>query len=306
MSTAHEHYVVEELADGVHAALHKPGGAAICNSGIVDLGGGGLVFDTGLTRRSARELVAVATERLGRAPSVAANSHWHLDHSLGNSEFASRPIWGTRRTREILLEMHDTLSRELRRDALERDLKALESRRAGMRAGPPLDDLEFTILIQRSLLEDANRTDFPPPTETFESRVDLPGSRRAQLVTFGSGHTEADALLYLPREKVVFAGDLVCLGIEPSMGSGDPEHWLTVLDQVEAIGAERVVPGHGPVSPIASLQETREYVSGVMEAARNPKGTPLPAAIRKWEGSVSLESNLEFARSRVARPAGGN
>ena len=169
-----------------------------------------------------------------------------------------------------------------------------------MRTDGARDDLEFILQINRALLSSAGRVRFAPPDHTFETRLALPGSRGAELVSFGSGHTEADAILHLPRDRVVFAGDLVVLGVQPSLGSGDPERWLGVLDQIERLGAERIVPGHGPVTTPAGMQEIRDYVGGVLEAAGASPQATLPAALRRWESSLSLEENLKFTRGWIA------
>ncbi|HTT46111.1 MAG TPA: MBL fold metallo-hydrolase [Thermoplasmata archaeon] len=295
------HYRFEELSDGVYAAIARPDGYAICNSGLVDLGDGRLVFDTGLTPDSAVELRAQATRILGGAPSVAVSSHRHLDHIVGNSEFATAPIWGTRRTREILLETKDRLLAEVSRESLEKEVSELEGLEATMTTDDQRSDLAFNLLLDRALLSCAGRITIVPPDHTFDTRLPLPGSRTAELVSLGSGHTEADAFLFLPEEKLLFAGDLVVLGVQPSLGSSDPEHWITVLDQLEGFGAERIVPGHGDVATVEGIRETRDYLSGVLEAARAPRGAPLPTEIRRWEGSVTLESNLAYARAWVAR-----
>ena len=50
------HFWLERLADGVYAAIHAEGGAAISNAGIVDLGGRTLVYDTFLTPQAAADL----------------------------------------------------------------------------------------------------------------------------------------------------------------------------------------------------------------------------------------------------------
>jgi len=290
------HYTFEDLGDGIYAALARPDGFAICNSGVVDLEDAGVVFDTSLTPESARDLRTASETLLHRPPSLAVNSHWHLDHALGNSEFPSVPIWGTRRAREVLLETRDQLSAEIQRAQLEKDIHELEARRPEMRSPAALADLEFILQINRALLASAESLRLVPPNETFESRVALPGTRSAELVSFGSGHTQADAVMVLPRERIVLAGDLVVVGVQPSMGSGDPEHWLTVLDEIERMTPERILPGHGPVTSTDGLEETREYVSGVLRAAAAPAGSVLPAAIRRWEGSLSLEENVKFTR----------
>jgi len=295
------HYQFEELSEGVHAAIARPDGYAVCNSGLVDLGGGRLVFDTGLTPDSAAELRVEATRILRGPPSVTVSSHRHLDHVIGNSEFATAPIWGTRRTREVMLETKDRLLAEVSREAIEKEISELEGLEGKMTTDDQRSDLAFNLRLDRALLSCAGRITIVPPDHTFDTRLPLPGARKAELVSLGSGHTEADAFLFLPGERLLFAGDLVVLGVQPSLGSGDPEHWIAVLDQLERFGAERIVPGHGGVTNVEGIRETRDYVSGVLKAARAPRGTPLPAGIRRWEGSVTLESNLAFTRDWVAR-----
>ncbi|MGB7125014.1 MAG: MBL fold metallo-hydrolase [Thermoplasmata archaeon] len=299
-ASEYRHYAVESVDDGIHAAIARPDGYAVCNSGLVDLGEAALVFDTSLTPESARELRVAVERTLGRPPSLAVNSHWHLDHSLGNREFSTVPIWATRRTREIALENREALTAELTREAIQRDLQALEGRRGEMHSEGSLFDIEFYLQIHRALLSAAGDLRITPADRTFETRLDLPGPRGAQLVSFGSGHTEADAVLFLPHERVLFAGDLVVAGVQPSMGSGDPEHWLVVLDEVERLGAEQIVPGHGPTRGTDALEEIRGYLSGILEAATARVGAPLPVALRRWEGSLSFEENLRFARDWLA------
>lgn len=294
------HYQFEELGEGIRAAIARREGFSICNSGVVDLGDGSLVFDTGLTPESAEDLRDHATRFLGRTPSMAVTSHRHADHCFGNSVFSTIPIWGTRRTREILLETGDTLMAEIRRESLEKDIAELESHRAEMRSEASRDDLEFILQISRALLGSVGRLKVVPPNQTFDSKVTLPGPRGAELVSLGSGHTEADAFLLLPHEKVLFAGDLVVMGVQPSMGNGDPQHWIEELDEIERIGPEQVVPGHGPVTTAEGIRETRDYLSGILEAARSPPESSLPPALRRWDGSLSLTSNLTWAREWVA------
>ena len=298
------HYRFEELSEGVHAALARPDGDAICNSGLVDLGDGRLLFDTGLTPGSAADLWAHASHILGRAPSVVANSHRHLDHFLGNCGLPKVPIWSTRRTREILLETQGDLLAELTREALEKEMAEMEKYRAGARTEALRSDLEFNLRMDGALLASLHDLKVVPPDQEFDARLHLPGARAAELDSLGSGHTESDAFLFLPHEKLLFAADLVVLGVQPSMGSSDPEHWVEVLDELERFGAERIVPGHGPVTSVEGIRETRGYIAGMLSAARASKNAPTPAGVRRWEGSVSFDSNLAYTRNWVSRRDG--
>jgi cyclase len=295
------HYAFQELADGLWAGVAVRGGQAVSNAGVLDLGGEVLVFDPGLTRTSARDLIALSELRLKRAPSIAANSHWHLDHSLGNQAFEGLPIWATRRTREIMLERQDETRAELSREALEKDVRELTA----MRDSAPNDgarrDAELFLGMNLAILESLDGLRVVLPNRSFDTRLHLPGGRGAQLISFGSGHTEADALLFVPEERLLYTGDLACVGLQPSLGSGDPEHWLTVLDEMERLGAERIVPGHGPVSGPDGARETRDYVSAVLEAARAPETATLPVALRTWEGSLGLKTNVHYTRKWLQR-----
>ncbi|MCI4369028.1 MAG: MBL fold metallo-hydrolase, partial [Thermoplasmata archaeon] len=190
LSRSH-HYRFEEIEDGVHAGIARREGDAICNSGLVDLGDSTLVFDTGLSPRSADELVSEVARQFGHPKSLVANSHWHLDHTLGNPRFPGVPIFGTRRTREILLEKHDALMAELTREGIEKDLRALEARQQTNLSEGARTDVELYLRINRSLLADLGQLRLVPPDHPFETRLELPGSRPAELLSFGSGHTEA-------------------------------------------------------------------------------------------------------------------
>jgi cyclase len=52
---------------------------------------------------------------------------------------------------------------------------------------------------------------------TFEQRLTLHSSRRrAELITYGGGHTSSDALLQLPDHRVALIGDLLFVGSHPA------------------------------------------------------------------------------------------
>ncbi|MCW8803897.1 MAG: hypothetical protein OQK57_05815, partial [Ignavibacteriaceae bacterium] len=59
------HFTIEMLEEGVYAVIHKTGGYAICNSGIVDLGDETLVFDCFISPEAARDLKKAAEELTG-------------------------------------------------------------------------------------------------------------------------------------------------------------------------------------------------------------------------------------------------
>lgn len=297
-----EHYSIERLTDGVYFGRARPQGTALSNSGVVDLGGSTLIFDTSLTLRSAREIRELSRTLTGRAPTLSVNSHWHLDHVLGNQVFAEGPIYATRRSLELLLEKRADLEQELTREQLTADLRELEGQRAatGSEAGRRMYDA--TLRIHRALLQESTELRLTLPTNGFEHELRLPGGHDARLLTFGAGHTESDAMLFLASERILFAGDLVVAGTHPNLTSGDPEHWLTVLDRIEALRPERIVTGHGPCGSADLVGTMRDYLSTVIELARGSAEPELPERFRTFSETDQFADNVAYVRARRPSP----
>lgn len=101
------------------------------------------------------------------------------------------------------------------------------------------------------------------------------GGVRFVLQPVGPSHTPEDMVVYMPSERVLFAGDLVFRSRIPFVGQADSGHWIKALDTLLTFDASVVVPGHGPLSGEArkDMQLTRDYLvflrSAMGEAAKN-------------------------------------
>jgi cyclase len=88
---------------------------------------------------------------------------------------------------------------------------------------------------------------YQPPTLTFTDQLDIDlGNREVQVKHLGRGNTPGDAIVYLPREKILVAGDLLVHPI-PYTYDGYPAEWIQTLQKMAQLDAEIIVPGHGPV-----------------------------------------------------------
>ena len=78
----------------------------------------------------------------------------------------------------------------------------------------------------------------------------------------GPSHTPEDLVIYVPQDKVLFAGDLVFRSRIPYVGQADSRHWISALDKLLVFDAQTIVPGHGPLSHEArkDMQLTRDYL----------------------------------------------
>lgn len=78
----------------------------------------------------------------------------------------------------------------------------------------------------------------------------------------GPAHTPEDVVVYVPQQRVLFAGDLVFRQRIPFVGQANSRQWIRALDALLAFDAQVVVPGHGPMSQQAraDMQLTRDYL----------------------------------------------
>ena len=120
------------------------------------------------------------------------------------------------------------------------------------------------------------QTRLVPADEWIDSDQTLTvGGMRFLLRHVGPSHTPEDLVVYLPQEKVLFAGDLVFRSRIPFVGQADSGHWIQALDVLLGYDATTIVPGHGPLSSEArkDMELTRDYLaylrSAMGEAARN-------------------------------------
>ena len=125
------------------------------------------------------------------------------------------------------------------------------------------------------------------PTDTFDDEVmtlDL-GNRLVELRFLGRGHTSGDLVVWLPEERICFAGDLVEAKAAPYMGDAHIDDWRgATLDRVAELNAEQTVGGRGPVVRGAAvgqaIDDTRAFLTAVLEGTREVRdggGTPREA-----------------------------
>jgi len=84
----------------------------------------------------------------------------------------------------------------------------------------------------------------------------------------GPAHAPEDLMVYVPSEKVLFAGDLVFRGRIPFVGNADSRGWISALDEIEKLKPQIVIPGHGAYStkPSEDIAFTRNYLNYLRES----------------------------------------
>lgn len=99
------------------------------------------------------------------------------------------------------------------------------------------------------------------------------GKTEVRLLQLGRGHTKGDTVAWLPREGVLFSGDLVEYGATPYTGDAYLRDWPATLDRIAALKPRALVPGRGdalttPKAVEDALSGTRAFVTTMYESVR--------------------------------------
>lgn len=287
---------LHRVADHCYAWLEPPGGWGLSNSGVVRAGDEVLVIDTQNDMRMARAMRAALDQCFGSrdpAHTTIVNTHHDLDHWTGNGVFDAGRIIATD---AAVKEMRSTPDPDSLPDLVEPDTAA------GAWARGQAETFDFTAWTRVE------------PNESFAgSRTISLGDIAVHLVEVGPAHTPGDAIVHVPHDGVVFAGDII-------FHRTTPISWASISGQIQAcetilaLAPDVVVPGHGSVTDQEGVREVRDYFSLVQDHARRSQaaGIPLEAAYqdidlgpyRNWAHASRVYANLACAYAEAeGRPS---
>jgi cyclase len=238
----------EEVSDGVYAYIQPDGSWYINNTGFLVGGGGVISIDSCATQRRTRALLAAVASVTDLPVRTLINTHHHGDHTYGNYLFGGATIVAHERCRDGVLA-------------------------SGLPANLGVwTDVDWGI------------PELAPPFLTYADAVTVwSGDLKCDVRYVGMpAHTTNDSLIWLPERSVLFAGDLAFSGGTPFLLMGSVEGAIEVLERVvRPLGALTIVPGHGPVSGPAVIDEMLGYLRFVLDVARRGMAaglSPLDAA----------------------------
>ena len=264
---------LQEVGDGVFAYVQPDGSWWINNTGFLTGPQGVISIDacsTAARTRAYQQAIATVTPAPVRA---VVNTHHHGDHTFGNCLFPGAAIVAQERARAEAIAF-----------------------------GPPRE-LPFWDHPDWGDLE------LDPPFITFTDEIALhAGDLRAQVVYVGTpAHTTNDSIVWIPERSVLFCGDLIFNGGTPFLLMGSVAGAVEVLEQVLVpLGAQTIVPGHGPVfSGPEPIEATLDYLGFVLGLARRTVEaglSPLEAArdtdlgrFAGWSDAERIVGNLHRA-----------
>ena len=251
---------MQQVSDECFAVLNDKNRVCDANSGLINLGGG-LVIDTQSDLAHARRMIELFSRVWLRMPRYVVNTHEDGDHVWGNQLFSGAEIIAQRTVRERMPHVADP--RETRKLLAGADRFLTRLVLGAVHPG--------ALAIARQLEQDYDfrGIELTLPTTVFDERhvLDLDGTQ-VQLIHVGPCHQSGDTLVYVPDQRVLFAGDVVFRECTPMGWSGSYAKWLKALDLIIALDPDVIVPGHGPVCGLEGAMEMKAYLDYVYAESR--------------------------------------
>jgi glyoxylase-like metal-dependent hydrolase (beta-lactamase superfamily II) len=261
-------YELRKLAENVYVFVqpaliwHSTAGVIVRDRDVV-------VVDSLTNEAMTRSLIEEIRNITDNPVRLLINTHSHADHVYTNHLFPSATavcsLRGREKTREFQLQqvLHDESFARLFPDM---DF-------SGGRY--TLQDMSFTGVLSLYRNE-----------------------REIRLIDLGPGHSESDVVVHLPREGIVFCGDLFMNGLPPLPSEGHATATIANMGMLEGLGAETYVAGHGNPGTRMDIAEQRTLLESLVRQSRQcfEQGLSYDEAMETFDGA---HLPVEFARPAV-------
>ena len=278
-SQAAQQRTITKLAEGVYFIQHKNAPDHFTESNTVVIIGdkGVLVVDSCYLPSSAREDIAQIRKWTDKPVRYLLNTHWHNDHTQGNASYAEAfpgisIIAQTETAKLIPIRVTAYVAEyPTRIERFQREIDTGKDPGGRQLSGAEIEDLKVAVSGGKEASEvisaEFRSLQIKAPDLAFDHELDVDlGHRQVQLKFLGRGNTAGDAVAYLPKERIVVAGDLVDAPV-PFLFGGFPVEQIDTLKRLSELDFETLVPGHGGVlKGRALVQMEIELLSAVVDA----------------------------------------
>lgn len=215
------------------------------NSGVIAGDDSVMVVDAQATPAMARDVIAKLREVTDKPVRRLVLTHYHAVRVMGASAYGADEIIASDATRDLIEERGEA------------DFHSEVGR--------------FPRLFRA--VETIPGLTHPNRVFSGKTSADL-GGVSAEIIHAGRGHTAGDTVVWLPEEKILFAGDLVERGAAPYCGDAHFADWPETIAKLRKLGAKAVVPGRGPALTTpeeiaAGFDGTERFVSKLFSLVRD-------------------------------------
>ncbi|MEU8511282.1 MBL fold metallo-hydrolase [Kitasatospora sp. NPDC048722] len=256
------------IADDLHVWLPPKRGWGLANCGLLTSRKTALWIDTPYDPALASEFLAESRRVLADGVTVdrVIVTHANGDHLWGAGVVPDAEVISTR---EALEHIH---------------YEPTPQQQHALVAGGDPDSPLGGYLREHFGGFDWSQTEPVRPDTVFTGELELTvGEHPVHVTALPSAHTGGDLIVHLPRQRTVFAGDVI-FGSTAEQPGDHPSHWAGPLENIVAAcerildtGAETVVPGHGPVLDRDGVRAHIAYLAYVRERTHALHAAGIPA-----------------------------
>lgn len=288
---------MHQVSDHCFAVINEKNRVCDANSGLINVGGG-VVIDTQSDLAHARRMIELFGKVWPAMPQRVINTHEDADHVWGNQLFTDAEIIAHRSVPERMKKVAEPKETQKLLQGVGHFLT-----RVLLKAAHP-----GLAAAGNQLLEDYNfdGIELVLPTTLFDTRYELNlDGTEVHLIYVGPCHQVGDTIIHVPKEGVVFAGDVLFRQCTPMGWTGSFDKWFKCLDLLAELAPEVIVPGHGPVCGVEGVKEMKTYLQYVRDESRkcfDAGITSLEAAKKiefgpygEWRAPARLYMNVERA-----------
>ena len=244
----------------------------VCNNGWIIFEDYVLVIDANFPA-GARQVIGKIRSLTDKPIRFALDTHHHGDHAYGNEVFVENgavPV------------AHTGVIEEMKRS----ETGYYDSKPGGWES----------TATQRA---DVKASKLKPPTVLYSGELIFDdGKHRVEVMHLGVAHTHGDSVAWLPKEKVLYTGDICVNGPYNFLGNGDVGKWLETLDAAKKLGAQVICTGHGPRTVATVLDDQQAFFRGLREqvGALMARKSPAEAKAQIEPIRAALKGNAQIAR----------
>ena len=274
----------QSVAPDVFINTHYRG----CTPAFIKTDEGVVLIDAPLIPKQAKDWrTQIESEYPGAPFLYMINTDHHRGHSLGNQYFLPVKIMAHERAHKEMSGYTENFKDRVR-NSFKRE--------------PDIQEQLTNIIIV-------------PPDVTFTHKARLLFGNREIEVIYVGGHTPATSIVWMPKEKICFVGDILWVDQHPYMAQGNTLEWLEALKLIRGLDADLLVPGHGPVCKSDATYRVAEYIEFMRGRVReyyhegrnkNETKSGLVGEMLKWfpvpaERKAKIESQIKSGLNRVFR-----
>jgi glyoxylase-like metal-dependent hydrolase (beta-lactamase superfamily II) len=212
------------------------------NAGVLITEEGALVIDTHQHPRDGQDLLDRIRKITDKPVKWVVNSHFHGDHTYGNSVFkaAGATIVAQRDTARL---MQQVAAKEF-------------ARRGQFFARRGYDPKEVKLVL---------------PDVTFDQEMTIRlGGKEVRLIYLGPGQNPGDTFILFPHARVLYTPGAFGRRSMPNMAfTPSVDNWIKLLGQVAAMDVDKVLPAHGDMATRADLPELAKFLADEYTAVKN-------------------------------------